>query len=83
MKLKDIGFVRCIGCAVKLFPAFIGAEDIELNNAPLLHGTAVEWHIGYGSDFDGDTLYLGLCDRCIKQKKEEGTLKHVPIVNGF
>lgn len=83
MKLKEAGFIRCLECAVKLFPAFIGAENEEINAAPLLNGTAVEWRIGYGSSFDGDRIYIGLCDRCIKEKKEAGTLRHVPTNNGY
>lgn len=75
MKLSEVGFVRCVICSKKLFGAFAGAEDFEINSAPIHDGTAVEWKIGYGSCFDGDGIVLGFCDKCMKQKLDEGSIR--------
>ena len=77
MKLSEVGFVRCVICSKKLFGAFVGAENTEINSAPIHDGTAFEWKIGYGSSYDGDTFIFGLCDSCIDKKKYEGSLRTV------
>lgn len=78
MKLSELGFVRCVVCSKKLYGAFPGAENTDINSVAIHSGVAIETKIGYGSQYDGDTLVLGLCDVCIHLRKNIGSLRHFP-----
>lgn len=83
--LKDLNtkVFNCIVCAEEIKPFFaiddgsIIGEELPISDICFGGGTVIEHHIGYGSDFDGDTVLITLCDRCIDLKYAFRLLKNV------
>lgn len=65
---------KCICCKSEIvfhIPFEGYTKDILSQN---VEGIVSEIAAGYGSDFDGDVLIIGICDKCIRKGYEEGSL---------
>jgi hypothetical protein len=65
--------IKCICCSKELLTIF---DDVP-NKASYSNGGADNINIGYGSIYDTENFYIGICDDCIKKKLEEGILVRV------
>ena len=47
---------------------------LTINNEMVVNGIIHIIDAGYGSKYDGDQFIIAICDDCINQNKEDGTL---------
>ena len=88
--LKRFTFVNCICCGYKIqlldLKAYVGIDEymkhysFEGNYNPESqmwdHGIVKKVSAGYGSSFDFDEYYIGICDNCIDINVKNGRLRY-------
>ena len=74
-KLKN-PIYNCICCGKKI-PNISKAIKIDedVSRSMWNNGSVDKIITGYGSRFDGDVYFFGICDDCIEKKKDEGIIK--------
>lgn len=77
MKIKSF---KCICCGVEIEP--INSEDFNPNNDKLESwmwngGTVEKITMPYGSNLDGSSYYIGICDDCIENKLEDEIIEEI------
>lgn len=50
------------------------SKILTINNQMIYNGIIQIIDAGYGSNHDGDQFIIAICDDCIKENKEDGTL---------
>lgn len=50
------------------------SKTLTINNEMIYNGIIQVIDAGYGSKHDGDQFIIAICDVCIKENKEDGTL---------
>jgi len=51
-------------------------ETIKAENRMWLHGAVANVSTGYGSSLDGDQFVIAVCDNCLLDKVEDGTIAY-------
>ncbi len=83
--------MKCICCSANIIadgfnPSVSGSEEEmvfstvenhKAENAMWLGGTVGNISAGYGSDEDGSMFVIAICDKCTKDKMEDGTLAYI------
>jgi hypothetical protein len=49
-------------------------RTLNINNEMVYNGIIHVIDAGYGSSYDGDQFIIAICDDCIKENREDGTL---------
>jgi hypothetical protein len=71
MQSKEIS-IKCICCGKELKPLYEGDYAPETD---MWDGAIVDRIVGgYGSIYDTTALIIGICDGCLKQKLEDGSV---------
>lgn len=65
--------MKCIVCE-KPFEQLHEIEG-DLSDMMWENGNVSKYEGGYGSQYDNETFYIGLCDSCTKEKIEKGVIK--------
>jgi hypothetical protein len=69
--------VKCICCDKEIKKIYTSPNN-KLNDDSWYKGAVTELVCGYGSSFDMDTFYLGICDECIEINiKNQKIIKNV------
>lgn len=67
--------INCVGCGKELKPLeFEGKLDMPIEHKMIHGGFVDKIHASFGSGFDGDVYCIGICDDCVENKKEDGSL---------
>jgi len=81
--------MKCICCDCDIRPylkdddvtqeelVFSTVNNHKAENAMWLDGTVGNISSGYGSDQDGSMFVIAICDKCTKEKMEDGTLAYL------
>lgn len=75
-------FIKCIHDNVSQEDAVFtieknGSEYKKAENRMWLDGVTGNISAGYGSIHDGDMFVIAICDDCIKEKKDSGSLAYI------
>jgi len=73
---------KCICCSVEITPCELSEEEekeqqIRPESWMWSHGTVERIFMGYGSNLDGNSYYIGICDNCIERKTKEGIIEEI------
>jgi len=64
---------NCICCGKEIPSIILKDDDVSMS---MWNGGSVDKIItGYGSRFDGDIYFFGICDDCIEIEKQKGSIK--------
>lgn len=68
---KNVSPIHCICCdaEIKLLDHF---DDDPISSNIWRDGIVQEISAGYGSDWDGDVYLIGICDKCLEIKRNNG-----------
>lgn len=82
---KDVDVFECVVCGseIKLLEPSLESGEYNLQSQMWNDGLVSEVSAGYGSKFDGDVFYLGICDKCIKEKLEQARMLYISNYMGF
>jgi len=71
--LKEIQYIQCMICDKNI--KIDGPDDYHKIEELISHDGIIEkMYAGYGSKFDGDIFYVGICDECLEKKKKQGRI---------
>lgn len=66
--------INCICCGTIIESNGNSIKDSAPQQRMWDSGLVDKVSAGYGSDFDGDFFYMGICDICIKEKLLDGSI---------
>lgn len=64
----SFNIIECISC---------GYLIQKTKNGDFSNGDANEFHVGYGSVHDGSVFIIGICDKCISDKCNKGSIYYI------
>jgi len=70
IKVKDNKEFKCICCSKKIEHIDTGFDDSDVTQSCYNLSNVVRLNAGYGSRYDGDVIYFGICDKCLDEKKD-------------
>jgi len=65
---------KCAFCEKELQLVFNDFSARKIHKALWDKGTAFNFTANYGSEFDGNTYAMAICDECIKRKENDGLI---------
>lgn len=70
----------CLCCEKKMFD--LDEKDWNVNSIEV-NCLVEKVEVGYGSKYDGDILRICICDNCLEEKIQKGTILYLGNYMGF
>lgn len=78
--MQDFNHIQCICCdkiISQLYTELYTDLEYDTPSQKMWNkGGVFRIEMGYGSELDNDTFYMGICDSCIKDKVNKGVIYH-------
>ena len=74
MCTKNLKIYNCICCGFEIKPLSkdIFSEKDTIESWMWNGGVVTRINMPYGSDLDGDSYFIGICDKCVEKLHKEG-----------
>lgn len=76
--MKNLKIYKCICCGFEIEPVDLEwTNEINPEDNMWVGGTVEKIRMPYGSRLDGNEYNIAICDNCIKEKEQLGTVRNL------
>jgi hypothetical protein len=69
--------IKCVCCNKEIKELDTPFNEDKLNEGNWNGGSVMRLNCSYGSSFDGDMFYIGICDSCLISKRDDNTIVYI------